>query len=161
MCAVGEKLIQLPDNCGVVDWFVDTSIRQWPYEYPVICVDRKHDNPDFNWNWEDLKPSWLEKPMPRFKYCQTSVDYYNATGVVLGTAFIVKAPGVANWCAECNVMQAQPCYQFRCAACDNEQWEKDVIEDAWYSWRELVHYSPCASMEEHDDEYCRLGFFGV
>ena len=42
-------------------------------------------------------------------------------------------------------MQALPCYQFRCAACDNEQWKKDVIQDVWYEW----HYEVmCARAEK-------------
>ena len=64
--------------------------------------------------------------------------------------FIVKAPGVGNWCAECNVMQAPPCYQFRCAACDNVHWEKYMIVDAFYEWRELIDH--IRDYDSRDDE---------
>jgi len=134
MCAVGEKLIHIPDNCGVVRCFVDET---YIFPYPLLIVHRTHDNPDFNSNWEDLKPSWLEENKRR-GYCQTSVDHYKATGVVLGTEYWVKAPGVANWCAECNVMQARPCYEFRCASCDNQEYNEELMSIAWQSWRELI-----------------------
>ena len=154
MCAVGEKLIQFPENCGVGSCFLDHDVTRnyYDYKYPAIIVEtftEWYDNPEFIANWDAWKPAWLEANMS------------NRTHVARYALFTIKAYRVENWCAECNVMQAQPCYQFRCAACDNEQWEKDVIEDAWYSWRELVDYSPCGGMSEHDDEYCRLGFFGV
>ena len=133
MCAVGEKLIQFPDHCGVVDYFVRRNDETQEYDYPEIDVTFStefFDNPEFEANWDASKPAWLE------------------FGV--GGCFVVKAPGVANWCAECNVMQALPCYQFRCAACDNEQWEKDVIVDAWYEWRELIEHT--RGYDSRDDE---------
>ena len=111
MCAVGEKLIQFPDNCGVVDYFVDPSscFKQRFHPYPLIYVNRStecYDNPEFIANWDAWKPSWLEKPKwPQYPLVDDSI---RPAGVIFGTAFIVKAPGVANWCAECNVMQAQP-----------------------------------------------------
>lgn len=121
MCAVGEKLIQFPDNCGVVDYSVVRREETPEYEYPEIVIRFSTDffaNPEFMANWDAWKPGWLE---------------WGGRG-----DFLVKAPGVANWCAECNVMQAVPCFKFRCAACDNDQWEKEVIEDAWYEWRYKV-----------------------
>lgn len=131
MCAVGEKLIQFPDNCGVNKYSVSKRDETKEWKYPEIIIETSfewYDNPEIIDNWDAWKPVWLEEiKESRMQECYVP--------------FMVKAPGVVNWCAECNVMQAQPCYQFRCAACDNKQWEKDVMEDAWYSWSELIDNS--------------------
>lgn len=134
MCAVGEKLIEFPDNCGVVDYFVRPRDETQEHGYLVIDVLFSTDffaNPEFIANWDAWKPGWLE--------CGGGDG-----------CFIVKAPGVANWCAECNVMQALPCYQFRCAACDNEHWEKYMLVDAFYEWRELIDHTK--DYDSRDDE---------
>lgn len=131
MCAVGEKLIRFPDNCGVGSYFVSPRDETQEYKYPEIIVTTStewYDNPEFIANWDAWKPAWLEEDRGN----RMQEGY---------APFIVKAPGVANWCAECNVMQAQPCYQFRCAACDNKQWPKDVMDDAWHAWRFYINYS--------------------
>lgn len=134
MCAVGEKLIRLPENCGVVDYFVRPRDETQEYDYPEIVVRFSSEffaNPEFIANFNAWLPTWLE--------------FHG------GIWFIVKAPGVENWCAECNVMQARPCFQFRCAACDNTQWSKDVIEHAWYSWHTEVINARCEKQGGKND----------
>lgn len=106
MCAVGRKLIQFPDKCGVVDYFVRPRDETQEYDYPEIVVRFRSEffgNPEFEASCDACGPAWLE---------------FGG-----GIWFVIKAPGAGNWCAECNVMQAQPCVQSRCAPCDNEHWE--------------------------------------
>jgi hypothetical protein len=138
MCAVGEKLIRLPENCGVVDYFVKPRDVTQEYDYPEIeirLISEIFDNPDFIANFD----VWMDtKKPPRLK----------SDG---GMWFIVKAPGVKNWCAECNVMQALPCFQFRCAACDNKHWEKYMIVHAFYEWRELIDHTRDYDAREDED----------
>lgn len=128
MCAVGEKLIKFPDNCGVVDFSVQPRDETQEYDYPEIVIRFSTEffaNPEFIANWDAWKPGWLGWLEKEFS----------------SGWFIVKAPGVANWCAECNVMQALPCFQFRCAACDNKHWEKYMFVDAFYEWRQLIDHT--------------------
>jgi hypothetical protein len=134
MCAVGEKLIEFPDNCGVVDFSVPSYAKQQDTVYPEINVRFSTDffhSSKFQAKWNAWKPAWLQSDG--------------------GISFIVKAPGVANWCAECNVMQALPCFQFRCAACDNDEWEKDMIVDAWCEWRRQAIIAHCEKQGEKAD----------
>ena len=131
MCAVGEKLIQFPDDCGVGSYFVPPRDETQEFKYPEIIVTTStewYDNPEFIATWDAWKPAWLEQDR----------EYRMQEGYV---PFIVTAPGVANWCAVCNVMQAQPCYEFRCASCDNKQYNEELMSIAWYSWRELIGYT--------------------
>jgi hypothetical protein len=127
MCEVGEKLIQIPDGCDVERWI-------WRMEHdkqmtiPMILIytgTEWNDNNEVKARWNAWKPVWLEP-----------ITHYQTQECIV--PFFVKAPNIENWCAMCNVMQAQPCYQFKCAACDNEQWQKDVIEEAWYWWRKFI-----------------------
>ena len=135
MCAVGEKLIEFPDNCGVVDYYVLPRDETQEYDYAEIVFRFSTEffhSSKFQAKWNAWKPAWLEK--------EFSSVY-----------FIVKAPGVANWCAECNVMQALPCFQFRCAACDNDQWEKYMIVDAWCEWSRQATIARCEKQGEKAD----------
>lgn len=62
MCAVREKLIQFPDKCGVVDYFVRPFDETRGYDYAVYPeIDVRFgtevfNNPELQANWDACRP---------------------------------------------------------------------------------------------------------